>query len=199
MNSKSTTNVANSQQFIHQLPAGIIQGDKRTELFGCRETKKLFAVSDGKTIPFSEISHALKAQIFQKYLQDVKAMNDLSHLPLSDALEKFAYCVYGALDHEPDFDDSGRLKAADNFICSPECTCLTWSSKSITVDGNALTVREIQIIQLLASDSPDKQIADLLKITTSTLDSHKQNLFRKFNVFSTKGMITKAIGQKIIQ
>lgn len=199
MNDKFTTNVALPQPFIHQLPAGIVQGDTSTEIFACRKTKQLFAVSNGQTITFSELSNKLKSQIFQKYLQDVKAMADLKHLPLNEALERFAYCVYGALDHEPDFDEHGKLKASDNFICSPDCTCLTWSSKTISIDGNVLTAKEIKVVQLLASDKPDKQIADILNIAISTLDTHKSNLFQKFNVFSTKEMITKAITQKMIQ
>ena len=43
------------------------------------------------------------------------------------------------------------------------------------------------------------KIATELKITESTLNTHKKHLFEKFNVLSKSGLITKAISNKIIQ
>jgi DNA-binding CsgD family transcriptional regulator len=186
-------------QIIHQLPAGLLIGDKRTEMFGCRETKKVYALSDGKTIPFNELNRYKRALIFEKLLSDEKAFEDLKNLSQDEAIENFAFCVYGAADHEPDFDEEGNLQSADNFICSNNCKCLKWKSKEITVDGKKLTPKQIEIIQLLASDMPDKQIADALGICESTLDTHKKQMFIKFEVTSKAGLIIKATQQKIIQ
>lgn len=194
MSDKFTTS-----HLIHQIPAGLLVGDNSTELFACRSTKKVFALSNGKTIPFNELSPVKRALIFEKLLSDDKAMEDLKDLKQNEAIEQFAFCVYGAADHEPDFDAEGNLKEADNFICSDNCKCLKWSSKKITVDGKQLTPRQIEIVQLLASDLPDKAIADELGITESTLNTHKAQLFEKFNVASKPGLIKKAIEQKIIQ
>lgn len=191
---KFTTN-----PLIHQIPAGIMIGDKRTEMFGCRETKRVFALSDGKTIPFQELNPIKRALIFEKLLSDEAAINDLKELPQAEAIERFAFCIFGAADHEPDFCENGKLKEADNFICSNNCKCLKWNSKNISIDGNRLTPRELEIVTLLASDKPDKQIADELEISESTLNTHKKHLFEKFNVYSKSGLITKAITNKIIQ
>lgn len=191
---KFTTN-----SIIHQIPAGLMIGDKSTELFGCRETRRVFALSNGKTIKFEELHATKRALIFEKLISDEVALEDLKHLPQAEAIEHFAFCVYGAADHEPDFDCDGNLKKADNFICSNNCICLKWKSKNITIEGNKLTSREIEIVTLLASDKPDKQIADELEITESTLNTHKRNLFEKFNVSSKSGLIIKAISNKIIQ
>lgn len=191
---KFTTN-----SIIHQIPAGLMIGDKSTELFGCRETKRVFALSNGQTIKFEELHPTKRALIFEKLLSDEVAIQDLKDLPQAEAIEHFAFCVYGAADHEPDFDCNGNLKQADNFICSNNCKCLKWESKNISIEGNKLTPREIEIVTLLASDQPDKQIADELGITESTLNTHKKHLFEKFNVFSKSGLITKAISNKIIQ
>lgn len=188
-----------TKEVIHQIPAGLLLGDKSTELFGCRETKKVFALSNGKTISFNELNPEKRALIFEKLLSDDVAFEDLKHLSQNEAIEQFAFCVYGAADHEPDFCKDGSLKEADNFICSNNCKCLKWFSKNITVEGNKLTTRELEIVTLLASDKPDKQIADDLDISESTLNTHKKNLFEKFNVASKSGLITKAISNKIIQ
>ena len=191
---KFTTN-----SLIHQIPAGLMIGDTSTELFGCRETKRVFALSNGQTIKFEELNPTKRALIFEKLLSDEVAIQDLKDLPQAEAIEHFAFCVYGAADHEPDFDCNGNLKQADNFICSNNCKCLKWESKNISIEGNKLTPREIEIVTLLASDKPDKQIADELGITESTLNTHKKHLFEKFNVYSKSGLITKAISNKIIQ
>jgi len=191
---KFTTN-----SLIHQIPAGLMIGDTSTELFGCRETKQVFALSNGQTIKFEELNPTKRALIFEKLLSDEAAIEDLKNLSQSEAIERFAFCVYGAADHEPDFDCNGNLKQADNFICSNNCQCLKWQSKNISIDGNKLTPRELEIVTLLASDKPDKQIADELEITESTLNTHKKHLFEKFNVYSKSGLITKAISNKIIQ
>ena len=174
-------------------------GDTSTELFGCRETKRVYALSNGQTIKFEELHPSKRALIFEKLLSDEAAIADLKNLPQAEAIEQFAFCVYGAADHEPDFDSNGNLKQADNFICSNNCKCLKWESKNISIHGNRLTPREIEIVTLLASDKPDKQIADELEITESTLNTHKKHLFEKFNVYSKSGLITKAITNKIIQ
>jgi DNA-binding CsgD family transcriptional regulator len=194
MESKSTI-----KNEIHQIPAGLLLGDKRTEIFGCRTTKKAFFVTNGQTSHFNEICGNKKAQIFEQLLSDETAFSDLKHLPQEEAIEQFAFCIYGAADHEADFCEEGELNKADNFICSNNCQCLKWKSKSITVDGNALTIREFEIVTLMASDLADKQIAHQLNITESTLNTHKHNLFEKAGVKSKSGLITKAINQKIIQ
>lgn len=61
-----------------------------------------------------------------------------------------------------------------------------------------MTNRELEIVQLLASDLCDKQIASKLQITVSTLNTHKSHLFEKFKVHSKSGLITEAFHQKII-
>lgn len=184
---------------VHQLPAGLMIGDLRTELFADIKTRKVFVLHNGETTPFSQLAPHLKKLLVDQYVKDQQALKDLSHLPTAEALEQFAFCVYGAADATPDFSEDGASLSDDNFMCSNNCKCLKWSSKNISVDGQSLTVRQIEIIKLLASDYPDKQIAQQLNITPSTLDSHKAKIFKLFDVYSKTGLITKAINQKIIQ
>ena len=62
-----------------------------------------------------------------------------------------------------------------------------------------MTPKQIEVLQLMASDLPDKAIASQLNISVSTLNTHKEHLFEKFNVTSKTGLIKRAIEQKIIQ
>jgi DNA-binding CsgD family transcriptional regulator len=199
MHSKNTSIVSPPQHFIYNIPAGMLQNDATTELFSDRVTKKLYAISKGITIPFNEIDNVKKALIFEKLLSDDVAMNDLKHLSQSEAIERYAYCMYGSLDSVPDFKANGELNDSDNFICGNDCTCIHWKTKKITVNGKTLTPHKLQILNFLASDFCDKQIADKLDIAQSTLNTHKAQLFETFEVYSKMGLIMKAIEFKIIQ
>lgn len=199
MNDKCTININNNQNLIHRLPAGMINGDLSTELFSERNTKKVFAISNGRTIPFEGINPKMRAQIFERLLDDEIAIEDLKHLDQKEAIEQYAFCVFGAADSDADFCSDGNLQQPDNFICSNNCFCLKWNSKKIKIDGKVLTVRQLEIAQHLATDLCDKQIADKLNICISTLDTHKKNLFEKCNVSSKTGLVIKLIEHKIIQ
>jgi len=187
------------QNVIHQLPAGLLKGDNRTELIGIRETHKVIFMTNGKTKPFATIDPYKKALIFEQMLSDAPAMEALKELSFDEALESYAFCVYGAANAEPDFNENGELQKTENFLCSNNCQCLKWETKNIAINGNKLTPRELEIVKLLASDLADKQLADQLNIKESTLNTHKSHLFEKFQVQSTRGLITKAIANKIIQ
>ena len=68
-------------------------GDTSTELFGCRETKRVFALSNGHTVKFEELHPTKRALIFEKLLSDEVAVQDLKDLPQAEAIERFAFCV----------------------------------------------------------------------------------------------------------
>lgn len=199
MNDKYTVKKSNIQNLIHRIPAGIMPGDLSTNLISERDTKKVFSVSNGKTIAFDELNPKMRAQIFEKLLNDETAIEDLKHLPQKEAIEHYAFCIYGAADSASDFSPDGILQEADNFICSNNCICLNWKSKKLKIDGEVLTARQLEISQLFATDLCDKEIAEKLNICLSTLDTHKKKLFEKCNVSSKTGLVIKLIAHKIIQ
>lgn len=197
MNDKCTEK--NAMHQVHRLPAGLLPGDVSTELFGDRSTKKVYGLSNGKTFSFADICPAKRALIFEMLLSDDQAMADLGTMHHEEALERFAFCIFGAADHEPDFDEQGNLGKADNFLCSGNCQCLKWASKSITINGNRLTRRQIEVVTLLATDKPDKQIADELGVAESTLSTHKTTIYELAGVNSRAGLMRKATEEKVIQ
>jgi len=70
--------------------------------------------------------------------------------------------------------------------------------EKIKIGFSRLTPRETEVLRKIASDFSDKQIAYYLGITLSTLNTHKTNLFEKFEVHSKTGLIMKAFDLKII-
>ncbi len=62
-----------------------------------------------------------------------------------------------------------------------------------------LSVREQQILELIAIELTTEQIAQNLKISIPTVESHRRNMFRKMGVKSVVGLITEAVKNKLIK
>jgi DNA-binding NarL/FixJ family response regulator len=52
-----------------------------------------------------------------------------------------------------------------------------------------LTVRERQLIELLAQGKTSKEIAAVLEVAVSTISSHRKSICRKLNVHSSAELI----------
>ncbi|KAA5532779.1 response regulator transcription factor [Paenimyroides baculatum] len=185
-------------EVTQNLIAGIIPTDKNIELFAERKHRKVFFIQNGQTKPFSQLNDIAKDNLLEMFLNDDIAMRDLGKLPLSAALEEFVMHCFGAADNQTDIYADGTIGNVEAVACSPCCMCAKWKSKKVNVNGSYLTARELQVVQFLATDYPDKQIAIFMKISQSTLDTHKTNLMRKMNVQSKAGVITQAIKLNIV-
>lgn len=63
----------------------------------------------------------------------------------------------------------------------------------------ALSEREVEVLQLMASGSANKQIAADLLISESTVKTHVANIFQKLEVNHRTEAVTKAMSQGIIK
>jgi len=61
-----------------------------------------------------------------------------------------------------------------------------------------LTSREKEILQLVAEGKPSKQISELLFISKSTVNKHRENIMKKLNIHDIVGLIRYAIKKGII-
>ncbi len=66
-------------------------------------------------------------------------------------------------------------------------------------DHPALSEREVEVLQLMARGSANKQIAAGLSITESTVKTHVANIFHKLEVNHRTEAVTKAMSQGIIK
>jgi len=66
-------------------------------------------------------------------------------------------------------------------------------------DHPALSEREVEVLQLMARGSANKQIAADLSITESTVKTHVANIFQKLEVSHRTEAVTKAMSQGIIK
>ncbi|MGB0427867.1 MAG: response regulator [Flavobacteriales bacterium] len=61
-----------------------------------------------------------------------------------------------------------------------------------------LTPRESEVLELIASELTNQEIADRLFVSSTTVISHRKRLLQKFNARNTAGLIKKAMNQDFI-
>jgi DNA-binding NarL/FixJ family response regulator len=64
-------------------------------------------------------------------------------------------------------------------------------------EPNPLTVRETEILQLLADGRSNKEIAGLLNISARTVETHRRNLMSKLNLHSIADVVRYAVKNRI--
>jgi DNA-binding NarL/FixJ family response regulator len=72
---------------------------------------------------------------------------------------------------------------------------ITW----VVTPALALTVREAEVLQLVAEGVPSKQIAALLGITIKTVEKHRHGLMAKLDIHDIAGLTRYAIATGVIE
>ena len=65
--------------------------------------------------------------------------------------------------------------------------------------GISLSEREIEVIRLISDGSTNKEIADLLFLSTHTVNTHRKNIMNKLGIKNTAGIVIYAFRENIIQ
>jgi DNA-binding NarL/FixJ family response regulator len=63
---------------------------------------------------------------------------------------------------------------------------------------NSLTIREREVMKLLAEGNTVKQAAAVLGVSLKTVEAHKFNLMRKLDIHNKAQLVTVAIQKKIL-
>ena len=69
----------------------------------------------------------------------------------------------------------------------------TGHERQTSSSGNLLTLREKEVLKLIAEGKSHKEIADLLFISVRTVDHHRANIMRKLNIKDTANLTKYAI------
>jgi DNA-binding NarL/FixJ family response regulator len=81
---------------------------------------------------------------------------------------------------------------------SPEITRLVLTDLHNETPESLLSEREQQVLNLIAKEFSNKQIADKLFISERTVETHRKNIFRKTNTTSLVGLIKYAFANNLI-
>ena len=83
-------------------------------------------------------------------------------------------------------DDAGRRMSS-----SGNCAFLTDTY-------HLLTDREKEVLQLLAEGCANKEVAVLLDVGVSTVETHRANLMQKLNLHSTAEIVLYALRKRLV-
>ena len=71
-------------------------------------------------------------------------------------------------------------------------------SRGLTDTYHLLTDREKEVLQLLAEGRTNKEVASLLQVGVSTVETHRANLMQKLNLHNTAEIVLYAVRKGII-
>ena len=145
-------------------------GNTRTALERSRKALKFW---DALNLPYeSALTRELKGRIYME-------LNDKDNCEAELMAAKWIYEQLGA---KPDLERINRLLKSER---KPET--------------HGLSLRELQVLRLVASGKTNKSIADELFISERTVDRHVSNIFNKLGVSSRVEATAFAITNQILE
>jgi two-component system, NarL family, response regulator NreC len=114
-----------------------------------------------------------------------------------------AYLLKDATDE--DLIPALRAVAAGKPFFSPLVTSVLiedyvrqLQARGLTDSYHLLTDREREVLQLLAEGRSNKEVATLLNLGVSTVETHRANLMQKLNLHNTAEIVLYAVRKRII-
>jgi DNA-binding NarL/FixJ family response regulator len=128
---------------------------------------------------------------------------DESYITRALAAGARAYLLKDATDE--DLLPAVRAVAAGKPFFSPAVTGVlvedymrTLHARGLTDSYHLLTDREREVLQLLAEGRSNKEVANLLNLGVSTVETHRANLMQKLNLHNTAEIVLYAVRKGII-
>ena len=165
----------------------VISDISMTGMDGIELTKQIKKVSAGAIKVLILSMHADELYINQCFEAGANGymLKDFKNNELNEAIKKI-------IKGEKYISRSASQILADNYI-SKEYSNTNKSGTKIDI-----TKREKEIMELISLGFSNKEIADKIFVSISTVDAHRYNILKKMEVKNTAEMITKAIKLKLI-
>ena len=103
---------------------------------------------------------------------------------------------------KPEIIEAINVTAGDKqFYCGQVIDILAEAKNKETqsCEGVGLSRREIEIIKLISDGLTNKEIADLLFLSTHTVNTHRKNIMHKLGIKNTAGIVIYAVKENIIE
>jgi len=156
------------------------------ELNGLDATRQIL-----KDSPHSEIL-VLTMHHSEDLARDVLQAGARGYVLKSDADESLITAVESLRQHKPFLTSRVTEFVLDDYLRRGETL----------LDGmanEAVTVREREIIQLLAEGKSNKEAASMLGISVKTIEAHRANIMLKLHLRSVSDLVRYAIRNRIVQ
>lgn len=183
-----------------RIPAGLM--DPNFEFFLYKGV--VMVLSGGKIRAFESLPANDPVVLKVKHDMDnhPKAVDALGEMGITGSLDcmlTYIRCRYGNLDPSPDITVEG-FSRAEYRDCGRrgECKHEGILCEKIQAPNGRFTSRELQVIQLLSEDLPNKLIADEMGVSIITVNTHIQNIHHKIGSHSKAGIVAYAARNNLI-
>jgi DNA-binding NarL/FixJ family response regulator len=171
----------------------------------CEEHTPDMLILDVGMPKLNGIEVAARAQKFENTPRVIilSMHSDESYILRALAAGARAYLLKDATDE--DLLPAVRAVAAGKPYFSPSVTAVLvedylrrLQAKGLTDSYHLLTDREKEVLQLLAEGRSNKEVATLLDLGVSTVETHRANLMQKLNLHNTAEIVLYAVRKGII-
>lgn len=93
-----------------------------------------------------------------------------------------------------------KTAIGERFMCGTITESLTEKDPEIEAkDGTNISVREVEIITLIAEGFSNKEIASKLFLSTHTITTHRKNIMSKLGLNNTAGLVLFAVRENLVR
>jgi DNA-binding NarL/FixJ family response regulator len=123
----------------------------------------------------------------EELIPEVLAAGALGYMLKSDAGNELVDAIQSLASQKPYFTSKVSTMVLKGYL------------NPATRESPVLTPREREIVQLVAEGKSTKEVADKLKISPKTADTHRTNIMRKLNLHSVSELVRYAIRNKLVE
>ncbi len=139
---------------------------------------------------------------------NIKILAISNLLPKEQILSAFKAGVHSYILNDCDYDEIveaiEKTVIGTDFLCGKilhqlqVSECSTAPIAELNCGGVSLTERELDIVKLIAEGHSNKQIADILFLSTHTVNTHRKNIMSKLGVNNTAGLVMYAVKENLL-
>ena len=145
-----------------------------------------------KEVPDSEVL-ILSVHDSEQLVREVLEAGARGYVLKSDAGRDLIAAVETLCHHKPFFTAKVSEMMLEGFLKAGS------GSDSGKATLGSLTSREREIVQLLAEGQSNKEIADILRISVKTVETHRSHIMTKLNLHSMSDLVRYAVRNQLIQ
>lgn len=142
-----------------------------------------------KLVPSAEVL-ILTMHDSEQVVREVLEAGAHGYILKSDAGRDMVAGIESLCRHKPFFTSHVARLVLNGFLKS--------DGKNTRNETDVLSARERELVQLIAEGKSNKEIADLLKISVKTVETHRTNLMRKLDLHTISDVVRYAVRNKIV-
>jgi DNA-binding NarL/FixJ family response regulator len=140
----------------------------------------------------------LSMHFSEEIAREVLRSGALGYVLKSDADAELLAAVARVRTGQPFFTSKLAITMAQNFMEAPAVAPAGTENGPAGSPHSPLTQRELEVVRLLACGNSNKQVAATLKVSTRTVESHRNHIMHKMRFTSFSELIRFAVRNNLV-